>query len=207
MYDELDDIERQIVDVIRRTTAIGFAPSIREIGQEVGLHSPNSVFRRLEMLEAKGVIRRRSHGKRRGARAIELVQESASVPVPVPVPLLCHVQAGEPILAEERIEHRYLMPYEFVGDGELFMLRVRGDSMTGAGISDGDYVVVRSQPNASHGEIVAAQLNNGLAEVTIKYLALDEDRAELRAANPDYSPIDGSQATILGKVVTVIRRL
>jgi repressor LexA len=147
MYDELDDIERRIVDVIRTATATGVPPSIREIGQAVGLHSPNSVFMRLKKLEAKGVVRRQPHGKR-GVRVIELAQESASVPVP----LLGHIQAGEPILAEEQVEHRYLMPYEFVGDGELFMLRVRGDSMTGAGISDGDYVVVRSQPHASHGE-------------------------------------------------------
>ncbi len=199
MYEELDATEQRIVDVIRTATAGGSAPSNREIGQAVGLRSPSSVFKRLEALEAKGIIRR-PHGKR---RVIELVRESA----PVPVPLLGEVRAGEPILAEQRIEQRYLLPREFVGDGKLFMLRVQGDSMTGAGIADGDHVVVRSQPAAENGEIVAAQLDDGQAEATIKYLAVDGNRVELRPANPDYAPIDGREATILGKVVTVVRRI
>jgi repressor LexA len=199
MYEELDQTDQRIVDVVRLATAAGAAPSYREIGQAVGLRSPSSVCKRLEALEARGVIRR-PPGKR---RAIELVRETA----PVPVPLLGEVRAGAPLLAEQQIAQRFLLPREFVGDGDLFMLRVRGDSMTGAGIADGDHVVVRSQPQAEHGEIVAAQLDDGQAEATVKYLARRDGRVELRAANPDYAPIDGRHATILGKVVTVLRRL
>jgi repressor LexA len=199
MYEELDRTDQRIVAVIRTATAAGAAPSNREIGEAVGLRSPSSVFKRLESLEARGIIRR-PEGKR---RVIELIRESA----PVPIPLLGEIRAGEPILAEQRIEQRYLLPREFVGEGELFMLRVRGDSMSGAGIADGDHVVVRSQPDAQHGEIVAAQLDNGQAEATIKYLACNDGLLELRAANPKYEPIDGRQATIIGKVVTVLRRI
>jgi repressor LexA len=204
MYEELDDTDQRIVDVIRTATAAGAAPSNREIGQAVGLRSPSSVFKRLESLEAKGIIRRPA-GKR---RVIELVRESA----PVPVPLLGEVRAGPDLLAqgqlrETDVEQRYLLPEEFVGKGTLFMLRVQGDSMTGAGVFDGDHVVVRQQDTASSGEMVAAVVPRLLEEVTVKFWYLEDGRAELRAANPAYGPIDGAEAIVLGKVVTVLRRV
>jgi repressor LexA len=204
MYEELDDTDQRIVDVIRTATAAGAAPSNREIGQAVGLRSPSSVFKRLESLEAKGIIRRPA-GKR---RVIELLRESA----PVSVPLLGEVRAGPDLLAqgqlrEHDVEQRYLLPEEFVGKGTLFMLRVQGDSMIGAGIFDGDHVVVRQQDTVESGEMVAAVVPRLLEEVTVKYWRQQDGHAELVAANPAYDPIDGGQAIVLGKVVTVLRRL
>jgi repressor LexA len=129
-----------------------------------------------------------------------------AVPKPLPtyVPLLGQIAAGAPILADEQVEEVMPLPRELVGQGELFMLRVRGDSMTEDGVFDGDYVVVRSQRDADEHEMVAAMLDE---EATVKRLSRKGGRIRLLPSNPAYEPIDGDQATILGKVVAVLRRL
>jgi repressor LexA len=190
----------------------GYAPSMREIGDIVNLSSPSSVKHQLEVLEAKGYIRRDRHTP----RAIELVNPEADMPQrlrdsgspesakPRYVPLVGRIAAGQPILAEEAVDGLYPLPREIVGDGEVFMLKVAGDSMTGAGIHDGDYVVVRRQPSAENGEIVAAQIDD---EATVKTLTFKDGRAWLTPQNPDYEPLEAIKAHILGRVTAVLRKV
>jgi repressor LexA len=204
--------QRQIYDVIRESVhRRGYAPSMREIGDIVNLTSPSSVKHHLEVLEAKGYLRR----DRRVPRAIEIVDRDADVPQllrspdgeePKPryVPLVGRIAAGTPILAEQMVDGLYPLPRELVGDGEVFMLRVQGDSMTGAAIENGDLVVVRRQPTAENGEIVAAQLGD---EATVKTLTLKDGRAWLTPQNPAYEPIEAHRAHLLGRVVCVLRSL
>ena len=125
-------------------------------------------------------------------------------PEPVHVPVLGRIAAGGPILAEERIEDVFALPRQLVGEGTMFTLEVRGDSMIDAAICDGDWVVVRQQPNADNGDIVAALLDN---EATVKTFKRTPGQVWLMPHNPAYDPIDGNHATILGKVVAVLRRL
>ncbi|MDR2253089.1 MAG: transcriptional repressor LexA [Bifidobacteriaceae bacterium] len=204
--------QRQIYEVILESVKRrGYAPSMREVGEIVKLSSPSSVKHQLEVLEAKGYIRRDP----RVPRAIEVIDPTADVPQrlrasgeeqPAPryVPLVGRIAAGTPILAEQMVDGLYPLPREFVGQGEVFMLKVQGDSMTGAGILDGDHVVVRSQPSAENGEIVAAQLDD---EATVKTLVFEDGRAWLAPRNPAYERIEAIQAHILGRVVTVIRTI
>jgi repressor LexA len=184
---------------------------MREIGDAVNLSSPSSVKHQLEVLEAKGYLRRDP----RVPRAIEVVNPEADVPQrlraqeenePAPryVPLVGRIAAGTPILAEQMVDGLYPFPRELVGDGEVFMLRVQGDSMTGAAIEDGDLVVVRRQPTAENGQIVAAQLED---EATVKTLTFSDGRAWLTPENPSYQPIEAHKAHILGRVVAVVRAL
>ncbi len=208
MRDELSQRQRKILGVIREAvTDRGYPPSIREIGEAVGLTSTSSVHSQLEALERKGFIRRDPTKP----RAIEVFTEGAPVepprPLPTYVPLLGQIAAGRPILADENVDELMPLPRDLVGTGELFGLHVRGDSMIDAGVLDGDYVIVRSQPTADNGDMVAAQLEDIEAEATVKYFHRLGDRVELRPANPSYQPIDGTGATILGKVVTVLRQL
>ncbi len=125
-------------------------------------------------------------------------------PEPVHVPLLGRIAAGGPILAEERIEDVFALPRQLVGEGTMFLLEVRGDSMIEAAICDGDWVVVRQQPTAINGDIVAALLDN---EATVKTFKRTGDQVWLMPHNPAYDPIDGNHATILGKVVAVLRKV
>ncbi|MDR3360878.1 MAG: transcriptional repressor LexA [Bifidobacteriaceae bacterium] len=190
----------------------GYAPSMREIGDIINLKSPSSVKHQLEVLEAKGYIRR----DRYTPRAIELINPEADVPQrlrksgdsasskPRYVPLVGRNAAGQPILAEEAVDGLYPLPREIVGDGEIFMLKVAGDSMIGVGINDADWVVVRRQPSAENGEIVAAQIDD---EATVKTLTVTDGRAWLTPANPAYEPLEAIKAHILGRVVAVIRKL
>jgi repressor LexA len=120
------------------------------------------------------------------------------------VPVVGRIAAGGPILAEQRVEDIFALPRQLVGEGTLFLLEVRGDSMLDAAICDGDYVVVRQQADAEHGEIVAALLDD---EATVKTLSKKGGEVLLLPQNPAYEPIDGAAATILGKVVTVLRRV
>jgi repressor LexA len=208
MRDELSQRQRKILGVIREAVIDrGYPPSIREIGEAVGLTSTSSVHSQLEALERKGFIRRDPTKP----RAIEVFTEGAPVeqprPLPAYVPLLGQIAAGRPILADENVDELMPLPRDLVGTGELFGLHVRGDSMIEAGILDGDYVIVRSQPTAQNGDMVAAQLEDLEAEATVKYFHRIGNRVELRPANPAYQPIDGTGATILGKVVTVLRQL
>lgn len=172
----------------------GYPPSVREIGDAVGLKSPSTVHFHLKHLEEAGVI---AKGAGKG-RAIALTGS------PAPrdrVPIVGSVAAGSPILAEECIED--YLPFDAGGrEGEYFALRVRGESMLNAGILPGDLVVVHSQPTARHGEIVVAMIED---EATVKRLSLRGGQIWLLPENDDYSPIDGTYAQILGKVSAVVR--
>jgi repressor LexA len=206
--------QRDILAVIRSTVEErGYPPSVREIGEAVGLTSPSSVAHQLGVLEKKGLLRRDANRP----RALVVADDTASteavadvtgigdaMPAAAYVPVLGRIAAGGPILAEEAVETIFPLPREIVGEGELFLLKVVGDSMVDAAICDGDWVVVRRQPTADNGEIVAALLDD---EATVKTLQRREGHTWLLPHNPAYSPIDGDHATILGKVVTVIRRV
>ena len=172
----------------------GYPPSVREIGEAVGLKSPSTVHFHLKHLEEAGVIEK---GAGKG-RAITLTSQ----PVEDRVPIVGNVAAGSPILAEECIED-YLTFDTGGRTGEYFALRVRGESMLGAGILPGDLVVVRRQPTANNGEIVVALLED---EATVKRFSLKNGRVWLLPENEAYSPIDGTYAQILGKVAAVVRR-
>ncbi|MDR1426218.1 MAG: transcriptional repressor LexA [Bifidobacteriaceae bacterium] len=212
----LTERQREVLKVIEDSLRTrGYAPSMREIGETVGLTSPSSVKHQLLALEAKGYIRRDPNRP----RALELLATSSKVPFsaaelatrasesspePVLVPLVGRIAAGGPVMAEQRLEDVYPLPRELVGEGDLFMLRVAGDSMTGAAICDGDFVVVRSQPTAENGEIVAAMLDG---DATVKTWKRAEGIAWLLPANPSYPPIPAKNAVILGRVVSVLRAL
>ncbi|MEU8814991.1 transcriptional repressor LexA [Actinoplanes sp. NPDC048796] len=190
--------QRQIYAMIRDwIDRHGYPPTIREIGAAVGLDSPSSVAHQLGVLEERGLIRRGA----RGSRAIDIRTESDGN---VSVPVLGAIAAGAPILADEHVEEQLTLPVSLVGKGTLFALRVKGDSMVEAAICDGDTVVVRQQQVAEDGEIVAAMLDG---EATVKVLRRASGHVELVPRNPAYDVIPGDGATILGKVVSVLRRI
>jgi repressor LexA len=202
--------QRRILEVIRDAVADrDYPPSIREIGEAVGLPSTISVHSQLEALERKGFIRRDPTKP----RAIEVHFDdpvaAVSRPLPTYVPLMsAPVAAGiGTALPEEAVDDLLPLPHELVGQGELFMLQVRGDSMVGAGVLDRDYVVVRRQGTAENGDMVVALLPNVEAEATVKHFSRKGGRVWLLPDNPAFEPIDGDQAQILGKVVTLIRRM
>jgi len=203
--------QQAILRVIQDTTAErGYPPSVREIGQGVGLTSPSSVAHQLRTLEELGYLRKDPNrpralvvsrpGEASGAAPEPPVLHSAAVAVP----LVGRIAAGGPILAEQHTEDVMPLPRDLVGDGELFMLTVVGDSMVDAAICDGDYVVVRRQPTCENGDIVAALLDD---EATVKTFKRRDGHVWLMPHNPAYEPILGDQAQILGKVVSVLRRL
>ena len=207
--------QRDILAVIRSTVEErGYPPSVREIGEAVGLTSPSSVAHQLGVLERKGLLRRDANRPRALVIADDTSASTAptsditgigdATPAAAYVPVLGRIAAGGPILAEEAVETVFPLPREIVGEGELFLLRVVGDSMIDAAICSDDWVVVRRQPTADNGEIVAALLDD---EATVKTLQRREGHTWLLPHNPAYSPIDGDHATILGKVVSVIRRV
>ncbi len=200
--------QQQVLDFLRATVARrGYPPSVREIGEALGLSSPSTVHSHLSALAKAGYIRKDPSKP----RAIEILDHAPAPAPPVDtrlrdVPLVGRIAAGSPILAEEDIEEVVPLPTDFVGTGPVFMLHVRGDSMQGAGILDGDYVVVRRQPDAADGEIVAALVDG--EEATVKRLVRRDGKVELHAENPAYPPMvftDGVE--ILGKVVSVLRRV
>ena len=184
----------------------GYPPSMREIGEAAGLSSPSSVKYQLEALESKGWIRR---DPSRG-RALEVLTpgderfEDIKPERTHNVPLVGRIAAGGPILAEQNVEELFPLPASLVGEGDLFMLKVVGDSMIDAAICDGDYVVIRSQKDANKGEIVAAMIDG---EATVKTLSKKNGQIWLLPANDNYQPIDGNQAEILGVVPAVLRSL
>ena len=214
--------QRGILEFIRQTVETrGYPPSIREMGEAVGLASPSSVSHQLKALESKGYLRRDPNRP----RALEVILPDSpgrlagpstptveldptlirdAYPTAVHVPVLGRIAAGAPILADEQVDHVMPLPRELVGEGTLFSLEVRGDSMIDAAICDGDYVVVRQQPSANNGDIVAALLDG---EATVKTLRRTPGQVWLMPHNPAYQPIDGNDATILGKVVAVLRRV
>ena len=216
--------QRKVLEVIRDwVERFGYPPSVREIGDAVGLTSTSSVHHQLRTLERKGYLRRDPHrtravdvrgpddpvadeaGDGRADVGVDTVAGPlARRPEPAFVPLLGDIAAGGPILAEQAVESVFPLPREIVGEGTLFLLNVRGDSMVEAAIRDGDWVVVRQQPVAENGEIVAAMIDG---EATVKTLRRRDGHAWLMPANPAYDPIPGDEATVLGRVVAVLRRL
>ncbi len=210
MSGEITHRQRQILDIIARAVAErGYPPSVREIGEAVGLSSPSTVHSHLSALVKSGHLRRDPSKP----RAIEVVDtgrapaDEALHRAPVrDVPLVGRIAAGSPILAEQDIEEIYPLPTELVGNDPVFMLRVRGDSMIDAGIRDGDYVVVRRQPEARDGELVAALVEG--EEATVKRFQRRDGRVVLHAENPAYPPMVFSEGIeILGRVVAVLRSL
>ena len=225
--------QRKVLEVIRNAVATrGYPPSLREIGELVGLTSPSSVAHQLSSLERKGYLRRDPNRP----RAIEVISPDAQTgstaevadmsamrggasahdqdvdptgsgdlrPEASYVPVLGQIAAGVPITAEEVVDDVFPLPKQIVGEGTLFLLKVVGDSMIDAAICDGDWVVVRQQPNADNGDIVAAMLDN---EATVKTYKRTDGHLWLLPHNPAFDPIDGDHATILGKVTAVLRSL
>jgi repressor LexA len=211
----LTERQRTILDVIRASvTNRGYPPSIREIGDAVGLTSTSSVAHQLRTLERKGYLRRDPNRPRavdvRGADdgvtpiVATDVAGSDALPEPTFVPVLGRIAAGGPILAEEAVEDVFPLPRELVGEGSLFLLKVVGDSMVDAAICDGDWVVVRQQNVADNGDIVAAMIDG---EATVKTFKRTRGQVWLMPHNPAFDPIPGNDAAVLGKVVTVIRKI
>jgi repressor LexA len=211
----LTERQRTILDVIRNSvTTRGYPPSIREIGDAVGLTSTSSVAHQLRTLERKGYLRRDPNRPRAvDVRAADdhvtpLVGTEAggsdTLPVPTFVPVLGRIAAGGPILAEEAVEDVFPLPRELVGEGSLFLLKVVGESMIDAAICDGDWVVIRQQNVADNGDIVAAMIDG---EATVKTFKRTRGQVWLMPHNPLFDPIPGNDAAILGKVVTVIRKV
>lgn len=230
--DRLTERQRLVLDTIRQSFETrGYPPSMREIGEAVGLASPSSVKHQLQMLEKKGFLRRDPNRP----RAMELVEPladqvdkptrgeihwpeprrsgqvhwggsvaDAAGPPPSYVPLVGRIAAGGPILAEQVVEDVFPLPRQLVGDGELFLLKVAGNSMLDAAICDGDWVVVRRQNVAEQGEIVAAMIDG---EATVKTFKQADGHVFLMPQNAAYEPIPGDEAQILGRVVAVLRSL
>jgi repressor LexA len=198
---ELGATGQRIYDFIRDShAATGLVPTVREIREAIGVKSIGTVGYWLDKLEANNLIRRDA-GKN---RSIQLRGESPTVPVP----LVGEIRAGSPILAEERVDGNFVLPRQLVGEGTLFMLRVRGDSMIDAQIAEDDYVVVREQPDAENGDIVAALVPGTEDGATIKRFSRNGGQVRLLPANRQYRPIPlGPDSRILGKVVTVLRRV
>ncbi|GAA5145844.1 transcriptional repressor LexA [Nocardioides marinquilinus] len=200
----------------------GYPPSMREIGEAVGLTSTSSVAHQLRVLESKGFLKR-DHNR---PRALEVflpevmaarrtlghadetgIDETGigdAVPAPTNVPLLGRIAAGGPILAEERYDDVFPLPKQLVGEGELFLLEVSGESMVDAAICHGDYVVIRKEQTARDGEIVAALIDG---EATVKTLQRKDGHVWLMPHNAAFDPIDGTDATILGIVTAVLRKV
>ncbi|MBJ8345032.1 transcriptional repressor LexA [Antrihabitans sp. YC2-6] len=212
----LTDRQRKVLEVIRASVnERGYPPSIREIGDAVGLTSTSSVAHQLRTLERKGFLRRDANRPRAvDVRGIDEVnsamagddadEDQPQLPTPTFVPVLGRIAAGGPILAEQAVEDVFPLPRELVGEGSLFLLKVVGESMIEAAICDGDWVVVRQQNTADNGEIVAAMIDG---EATVKTFKRTGKQVWLLPHNPLFEPINGNSAAILGKVVTVIRKI
>ena len=201
--------QRGILDVIERNMRDhGYPPSVREIGEAVGLTSPSTVHNHLNTLQRLGYLKRDPTKP----RALEVRYESSSGAVmerrPVRhVPLVGDVAAGTDVLAQENVEEILPLPLDFTGDGELFMLRVRGDSMVDAGILDGDFVVARQQPSANNGDTVVVGIPGG--EATVKTWQRKGNQVTLVPHNPRLEPMvfGADEVSLYGKVVTLLRRL
>jgi repressor LexA len=212
--------QRKVLQVIRDSVQKrGYPPSMREIGEAIGLTSQSSVAYQLSTLQRKGylhrdgrrprtvevrlpgrsAIRPEQKGKEGAADGMDIVPQEAAY-----VPLVGRIVAGGPILAERQVEEVFPLPRKLVGEGTLFILEVAGDSMINAAIADGDWVVIRQQETAEIGEIVAAMIDG---EATIRTLMQSDGHIWLMPHHPAFTPILGDHATILGKVVAVLRRV
>jgi repressor LexA len=209
---------RQVIvlqTIIDTVAEQGFPPAMRDLLNASGLSSVSSIAHQLSALERMGYIKRGSN-KARGMEILRNVDGSAfennsnttsisNSDDSVSIPLLGQIAAGTGLIAEQNIENTMSLPREMTGFGDLFMLQVRGDSMIDAGIFDGDFVVVRQQATANNGEIVAALIND--EEATVKTFKKRDGQVWLMPHNPDFEPIDGNDARIMGIVVTVMRKL
>jgi repressor LexA len=194
--------QKQILDFIKQSCKEkGYPPSVREIGQAVGLKSSSTVHSHLVRLEEKGLIRRDPAKPR---AIIPLDDEPLLQSEALSVPVIGNVAAGSPILAEQNIDNYLSIPVDFMGSGNHFILKVKGDSMIEAGILDGDYLIVREQGDASNGEIVVALLDN---EATVKRFYRRDDYVELRPENALMHPITVNDVQIAGKVSGLLRRI
>ncbi|MEU8347354.1 repressor LexA [Actinomadura meyerae] len=212
--------QRMVLEVIRDSVQRrGYPPSMREIGEAVGLTSTSSVSHQLRSLQRKGFLRRDPNRPRAvevrvpGATPVRTDEEAfeaaggqpaAAQPAPAYVPLVGRIAAGGPILAEESVEDVFTLPKQLVGEGTHFLLKVTGDSMIDAAIADGDWVVVRQQPVAEQGDIVAAMIDG---EATVKTFKRRDGHIWLMPQNPAYEPIPGDEASVLGRVVAVLRKM
>jgi repressor LexA len=203
--------QQRVLNVIRDSLELrGYPPSMREIGEKVGLTSSSSVAHQLKVLQEKGFLKRDPNRPRAlsvyspDEASVDETDIGDSRPAATYVPLLGRIAAGGPILAEERVEEIFPLPKTLVGEGSLFLLEVAGDSMVDAAICSGDYVVVRQEQTAENGDIVAALIDG---EATVKTFQRKDGHVWLLPHNPSYDPIDGTHATILGKVTAVLRRI
>lgn len=195
--------QKEILTFIQRySEAHGYPPSVREIGQALGLTSSSTVHSHLSALEKKGYLRRDPSKP----RALEILRDEREIPAKkvVPVPVIGRVTAGQPILAQQNIEDYFPLPAEFVRSEECFILQVRGDSMINAGIYDGDLLVVRRQQAARDGDIVVARMED---EATVKRFFKEADRIRLQPENPTMEPIYTRDVAIEGVAIAVIRKL
>ena len=204
---ELTGRQVEILDYLKSSVeSQGYAPTMREIGAAVGLTSSASVKYQLDILEDKGLIRRGDNS----GRAIELVIPDSELGTTTRVdatkfiPLVGSIAAGVPITADQMVEETMPLPESLVGNGDLFMLKVKGESMIDAAICDGDFVVIRQQKDANNGEIVAAMIDG---EATVKTFSRKGGHIWLLPANDDFAPIDGDNCEILGKVTAVLRSI
>jgi repressor LexA len=213
--------QTRILEMIRSSVhERGYPPTMREIGEAVGLTSTSSVKHQLQALEAKGYLRRDANlpraidvsmpddgGGEDGSTGSLHARGTVASDLPPgvrAVPLVGRIAAGGPVLAEQAVEDIFALPTQLTGEGDLFMLSVAGDSMIDAAICDGDWVVVRRQNVAQDGDIVAALIED---EATVKTFRRRDGHVWLMPHNPAYAPIDGDRATVMGKVVSVLRRL
>jgi repressor LexA len=217
-YDDFDGIDldtsrlpprqQRILATIRDwVVRHGYPPNTRQIGDAVGLRSTSSVSKHLKSLEENGFLRRADTVSR--PIDVRLFLRPAGQPTSsdndsVAVPVVGDIAAGTPILAEQHADDTLTLPRDLVGRGTVFALRVRGDSMIDAAICDGDIVVIRQQPQAHSGEIVAAMMDG---EATVKVYRRRNGHVYLEPRNPDYPVLDGDDAVVLGKVVSVMRRV
>jgi repressor LexA len=202
---ELTGRQVEILDFIKSSVdSQGYAPTMREIGAAVGLTSSASVKYQLDILEDKGLIRRGDNS----GRALEVVVPDSELGTTAPVdktrfiPLVGSIAAGVPITADQMIEETMPLPESLVGSGDLFMLKVKGESMIDAAICDGDFVVIRQQKDANNGDVVAAMIDG---EATVKTFSKKSGKVWLLPANDAFEPIDGTHCEILGKVTAVLR--
>ncbi len=206
----LSEIQEKIVEaIVSYRNEKGYNPTMREVGEAVGLSSTSSVSYQLSQLRELGYLSKADAGQRamdvlKSVPGVNDDSGRSALGNVVSIPLVGRIAAGGPILAVENVENHFTLPRELVGNGDLFILKVSGDSMIDAAICDGDWVVVRQQQNADNGDIVAALLEDS---ATVKVFKQNNGQTWLLPRNSAYDPIDGTHAVIMGKVVSVIRSL
>ncbi|HEX3044657.1 MAG TPA: transcriptional repressor LexA [Bacillota bacterium] len=203
--DDLTERQKEIMEyILTEVQKKGYPPSVREIGEAVGLSSSSSVHAQLEKLEQLGYLRR-DPTKPRAIEVLnsDLLNDNMSFKNLVSIPIVGAVTAGEPILAEQNIQDYFPLPKSFTRTNEAFMLRVKGDSMINAGIYDGDLVIVNQEPSASNGDIVVALLGE---EATVKRFFKEQQYIRLQPENESYEPIISNEVQILGRVIGLVRK-